>query len=166
MDDPWAPSFFVKIELQQQIAVYQKQTCKSVVPSNEHIKRDEVTPACSPLFRSARTSWNTFVSPSVRKKDWITCIHLYKQVSWPHWTLKITSTAFQIIRNALGPWRPWTLSAHYLTPWGPFDIPLDPWDPVSLSLDPLGPCKPTPWPLRPYRPTPWPPLPTSSRGPI
>ena len=37
MDDPWAPSFFIKIELQQQIAVYQKQTCKSVVPSNEHI---------------------------------------------------------------------------------------------------------------------------------
>ena len=81
MDDPCAPSLFVKIELQQQIAVNQKQTCKkSVIFSIEHIetkmhlfgKRDEVTRACSPLFRSARASSHgrpLSVRPLVRPQE-------------------------------------------------------------------------------------------------
>ena len=60
-----------------------------------------------------------------------------KQVSWPHWTLKITSPAFQIIRRPIK-----CLSWKYGTS---YPSPLIPWDPIGLPLDSLGSCRPTTW---------------------
>ena len=54
-----------------------------------------------------------------------------KQVSWPHWTLKITSPAFQIIRNPI--------KCHCWSYRTSYPSPLTPWDPKGLPLDPLGP---------------------------
>ena len=92
-----------------------------------------------------------------------------KQVTWQHWTCKISSTAFQIIRRPIK-CRCWSCGTSYpspFTPWDPLGLPLDPvrpcrptpwsfgtlktypltsWDPVALPLNPLGPCRPTPWP--------------------
>ena len=52
-----------------------------------------------------------------------------KQVSWPHWTLKITSPAFQIIRNPI--------KCHCWSYRTSYPSPLTPWDPKGLPLDPL-----------------------------
>ena len=60
-----------------------------------------------------------------------------KQVSWPHWALKITSPAFQIIRNPMK-CHCWSCRTSY-----PFH--LTPWDLVGLPPHSLGPSRPTPW---------------------
>ena len=103
------------------------------------------------------------------------------QFSWPHWTLKITSDAFQIIRRPIK-CRCWSYGKFYPSPLTPCDLgvcrptiwlpgtlqtyPLTPWDLVGLPLGSLGPCSPTLWPsgtlnglpfdpLGPCRPIPW-----------
>ena len=55
------------------------------------------------------------------------------QVSWTHWTLKITSPAFQIIRRPIK-CHCWSFD---LDPLGPLGLGL--WDPVGLPIDPLRP---------------------------
>ena len=90
------------------------------------------------FFRSAsaRTSW--IIRRLIKPTQWPHGIPQMppwhpgtpKQVSWPHWTLKFTSTALQIIRKLIKCCC-WSYGTSYPSPWTP-------WDPVGLPFDPLG----------------------------
>ena len=85
------------------------------------------SPKCPPdPLGPPRTPWDPLRPPMTPK-----------QVSWPHWTLKIISPAFQIIRRPIK-----CLSWKYGTS---YPSPLIPWDPIGLPLDSLGSCRPTTW---------------------